>query len=293
MQPSRAMSLTAIALGIGVAVSAILGPLVLDVIQFRVSAGAENQLLGGEIVSLLIVAPLAIAAGVLWGRGDRLAPILALGPAVYAVYTYVQFIIGPDYGRYEGNNEYAFPLYLALIILGWAVALGAWTTLGRLDLPAPTDRLRRSLAGVLIVIGVAFALTWAGSIAAVLGGESAPQEYLADPTLFWLIRLMDLGFIIPAALITAVGLLRGARWATRLAYAVTGFLTLEVGAVAAMAAALQVRGDPTANPVLLVGMVVFTLALATAYLKLLYHARPAPKRRAPEPANRRRQRSRA
>jgi hypothetical protein len=41
---------------------------------------------------------------------------------------------------------------------------------------------------------------------------------------------MDLAFVIPAALITGIGLVRGADWAVRLAYALAGFQTLEVGA---------------------------------------------------------------
>jgi hypothetical protein len=45
-------SLSLIALGAGLAASALLGPLVLRIVEFRVSASAENQLLGGEIVSL-------------------------------------------------------------------------------------------------------------------------------------------------------------------------------------------------------------------------------------------------
>jgi hypothetical protein len=49
------------------------------------------------------------------------APALTFGPALYAVYSYLQFILGPEYSRYPGNNEAFFPLYLALIILGWCL----------------------------------------------------------------------------------------------------------------------------------------------------------------------------
>src|SRR3712207_6908086 len=52
---------------------------------------------------------------------------------------------------------------------------------------------------------------------------SVSQEYQADPTLFWLVKLMDLAVVIPAAFIAGVGLLRRAPWATKLGF------TLEIG----------------------------------------------------------------
>lgn len=94
-----------ILLGAGMMTSAVLGPLVLGVIRFRVSAGMERQLIGGEMATLIFAGPIAIVAGALWMRDVKLAPMLAFGPLGYAVYTYTQFILVPDYARYPGNNE--------------------------------------------------------------------------------------------------------------------------------------------------------------------------------------------
>jgi hypothetical protein len=270
-----------LALGAGMAVNAILGPLGADVIQSRVSDNMQNQLIGGEIVSLLLAAPLAILAGMLWLRGHRHAPVLALGPALYAIYTYVQFIAGPDYTRYAGNNEKAFPLYLALIVLGWAIAIAAWGALGRMELPTPPIGLARTLGSLLLVVSVLIGLAWIAGIVDVLNGGTLAQEYRDDPTLFWLIRLMDLGFVIPASVVTAVGLLRRASWSKRLTYAYTGFQTLLTGAVASMAVAMVVRDDPSANPVLLVVTVATTLTLlgiSALLLRGMLHQTPAPRR---------------
>ena len=108
---NRLTGIASIALGVGTAASAILGPLVTNMIRFHVSDNARQQLIGGEIISLCVAAPLAIAAGVLWLRREPLAPKLAIGPALYALYANVQFTVGPEYQRYPGNNEYAIPLY--------------------------------------------------------------------------------------------------------------------------------------------------------------------------------------
>jgi hypothetical protein len=71
MRHSRLTGVGLIGLGAGLAASAILGPLGLGRITFRVSASAESQLLGGEIVSLLAAAPLALAAGLAWAVAVR------------------------------------------------------------------------------------------------------------------------------------------------------------------------------------------------------------------------------
>jgi len=265
-------SIALILLGLLIGTSSILGPLVLGVIKFHVSAGAEAQLVGGEVVSLFVVAPLAVIAGVLWLRRNPLAPTLALGPAGYSLYMYVQYIIGPQYERYPGNNEYAFPLYLTLIILSWSIGISAWRALVTTPLPSLSSGTRRTLAALMLVLNVMFAFAWIGSIVSVLSGPStAPtwDEYSKDQTLFWLVRTMDLGFVIPASFAIAVGLLRRTTWSVRLVYAFLGFQTLMVAAVAGMAIMMAVRSDPGASTTLLGVSAVVSLMLAGIFGMLL------------------------
>ncbi len=125
--------LAAIALGAGIAAGAVLGPLALRVIQFRTSANLENQFVGGEVVSLAVVAPALIVAGGLWLRQHRLAPALAFGPALYAVYTYGTAVVGQEYAQYDGNVEKFFPLYAALVAGGGGVAACAWLRLDQIQ----------------------------------------------------------------------------------------------------------------------------------------------------------------
>ena len=127
MEQQRWMGLGCLALGAGVAASVLLGPLVLKVIEYRTAETGLNQLKGADLASLVAVAPVAMSAGALWLRGHPLAPIVSLAPSAYAVYTFTQLIIGEEYGRYDGNNELFFPLHLALVVLGGAIALRSWS----------------------------------------------------------------------------------------------------------------------------------------------------------------------
>lgn len=269
MNTERFTGLGLLILSAGMAASAILGPLVLSVIRFRVSDGAENQIVGGEIASLVVAAPAALLAGILWLRGHRPAPLLAAGPAGYAVYTYVTFILGAEYERYDGNNEKFFPFYLALIILGGVMALRAWMALDAARLPPPSTGLRRLLAGLLIALSVLFALNWTAGIVDVLNGGPVPLEYQEQPMLFWLIRLIDFALLIPLSLAAGVGLLRRRPWAMRLGCVLLSFHTFLIGSIAGMAAAMVARDDPSASPAMLVVMLAAFAALGLLLVRLL------------------------
>ncbi len=88
----------------------------------------------------------------------------------------------PDDSRYAGNNERHFFFYLGLVILGWTTLLAARRAIA-LDTPHMTARLSRAMGLAMLVVGVAFALAWIGSIAR-LSHPPLPAEYLEHPTAF-------------------------------------------------------------------------------------------------------------
>lgn len=263
-----------IALGVAIAASAVLGPLILGTIRFRTSSNIENQFVGSEIISLGIVAPVAVASGVLLLKGSRIAPALALGPTLYSIYTYSSAILGQEYSRYDGNVEKFFPLYAALVAGSGALAGAAWSLLSQSDIPVPTPRLRRSLATILLVGGTLIGLAWTAQIRLVLTGHP-PTEYVEGPTVFWVIKLFDLGFVVPAALAVGIGLLRGHPASIKAAFGLSGFLTCMAGAVAGMAIAMELKGDPSSQPMVIVILLPITAGLALATISLLRTIDPA------------------
>jgi hypothetical protein len=254
-----------VVLGIGIAASAILGPLGLQVIRFRTSDALTNQFVGGEIASLALVAPAAVAAGILWMRGNRLAPALTLGPALYSVYTYTTVVVGQEYGRYDGNVERYFPLYAGLVACGTALAVISWSRLGSTSLPKRMTKV----AGMLFLgIGSFFGLAWIAQIRLVYTG-SPPSEYLEGPTLFWVIKYLDFGFVIPALIVTGWGLLRSHPIAIKAAPALAAFATFLIASIGGMAIRMEVANDPSVQPAMLIVLAPATVGLAAVTISLL------------------------
>jgi hypothetical protein len=281
MQSTRWLGAGLITLGAAVAAGALLGPFGLEVIHYRTSATTLNQIIGGDAAALLLVAPAAILVGLLAWRRHPAAPVLALAPASFAVYTATQLIVGQEYLRLPGNNERFFPLLLGIFLLGGAVALGAWSGIDPTRLPATSRRLDRMAGGLLLAVAafIVFGLHLPTYIDAMRDTPTGVQ-YVSSPTPFWLVKLMDLGIVVPVALVTAVGLLRGALWARKPMYALAGGYALLGAAVAGMAITMWLNHDPDSS----LGMVVASTSAAVtvaALAGLLYRPLLRSRRRRP------------
>ena len=272
MQRRKVTGAATAAVGAAMMLNALLGPLVLGAVRFHASADMETQLTGGEMTSLFIAGPWAVVAGALWWRRDPRGPSLALGPLGYALYTFIQLILAPDYARYPGNNERLFAFHLFVVMTSWIVGLAAWRELQLQVLPRPPRSTRFLLGGLLLAVNAAFALGWWRSIAAVYTNP-ASSEYNAHPTAFWLIRLMDLAFVIPIGVLTGVGLLARKEWATRLALAFAGVQALLACAVAGMAVRMWLA-DSDSSGWFAAAMSGAAVALVVLYGSLV-HDRPA------------------
>lgn len=256
-----------------IAVAGLSGPVGFDALVHRTSETTLNQLIGSDLAALLVAAPLALAAALLVARGHRAGPLLATGVGVYVVYTYAQVIIGQEYLRLPGNIERFFPLLLAIFVLGEVLVVLGWRQTGR-DLPRPSRRLERVTGWVLVAVAVFLVLgLHLPTMLIAWSDPTSMTEYASAPTPFWLVKLMDLGIVVPAAVVTGVGLLRGAAWARQVTYPfLTGYALLSMS-VTSMALVMLANGDPDASVGLATGFAIFSGALVMLlvawYLPLL------------------------
>lgn len=202
--------------------------------------------------------------------------MLAFAPAAMAAYMLPQYVLGAHYDTIEGNNEDFFLWHLALLVLSLAVAVLAWREASLAALPRWSGRARR-WGGILMLVVALFLLArYLPTFIDVWRGRP-PATYEEDPIAFWIIALLDLGIVAPAAAATGVALLRGVEDARRPMLAIVGWFALVGPAVAAMAYAGVANDDSSAT---LGGAIAFTVygvlfaALAAYLLRPLFRGRP-------------------
>ncbi len=256
----------ALVLSVLLLTATVLGPLVTDRVRFHMSSDALVQYIGGEIVTLL-VAVVLMASVPAWWLGHHWPSAIAVGAAAYVTYTYATVVAGQDYDRYPGNVEKAFLLYVAITAAAVALLVTSFRALMAAgDLSGP-----RQLTGwVLIAIGAIVALLWLGQLAGFY--RTGPtQEYQTATALFWLIKYLDLGFVIPLAIITGLLQRTPSTGTDAAAVAMLGFLTWLLAALFFMAVEMLRRGTPGASWALTIGTLILLAPTAMIWTRWLTH----------------------
>lgn len=241
-RPNRWLVAGLLALAVGLAVNSLLGPLLAGVVTYPFSETLLNQTIGLEAVSLLVVAPWCVVAALLVLRGHRAGPVLAVPPAAYAAYMFVQYVVGPQYLAYPP----VLPLHLAIFVLGGAVLVLAWNRIRVDALPALSPRRSRWAGVALLLFAVFVSLQYLSAVRGVLTGASLSAEFIDDPSMYWSIFLLDLGIVVPVTIAASAGLVTGATWARKALYCIAGWYTLVPISVSAMGIAMLLNGDPNA-----------------------------------------------
>jgi len=247
-----------------VGVAALLGPLVTGRVHLHLSSDAVVQYVGGEIVTILVGLVLSISAFGWWGGWHR-APVIAAGTSAYVLYTFATVVAGQEYARYPGNAELAFPLYAPISAAAVALLVTSWRALASTPgTPVP----RRATGWVMLVLGGVILLLWIGQLAGYY--RSGPtHEYQTATTLFWLIKYLDLGVVIPLAVMTGLRQWSPSPGTDAAAVTMVGFLSCLLLALCLMAAEMLRRGTPGASWALAVGALVLLVPPAVLWLRCL------------------------
>jgi hypothetical protein len=253
MRSPRWFSWALFAQAAGLALTSLSGPLAMGVIDYRYGATMLNQATGLDAFALFVVAPVAVAAGVLSLRDHRAGPLLALGPAVFALYMLVQYVVGPEYLTIDGNGERFFPWFVAQFVLSGTIVCQAWALA---EPPPATGRQRRRRGTTLlavaafVVVGMYLTNGFLDAITdfpAYVERRAATSEYDEHPTAYWIVALLDLAVVVPVTAAVGLGLRSGRPWADRAFYGVVGWFALVPGSVAAMSIVMLIRDDPAAD----------------------------------------------
>jgi hypothetical protein len=225
------------------------------------AVGTAAQEIAQDVVTLCIGIPLLLVAMGLVAKGTLRGQVLLAGTLGYFLYTYTSMAMLTAY------NE-LFLVYVALFSLSLFAFVLALLAIDVATLPSHFSAQfpRRAIAAFLTFIGVMLALMWLGRIVPGLIAGTPPAGLANMTTL--VIQTMDLGIVVPAALLSAVLLLRRAALGYLLAaiVLVKGF---SMGAAITAMVVGQMLAGVTVSPVEAVIFPLFTIGLSTLMVLML------------------------
>jgi hypothetical protein len=172
--------------------------------QYRDVEWIRTTWFGNDLVTLLLVAPLLIAALALVRRDSLQGLLLWLGVLGYGAYNYAYYLLGASLNVF-------FPLYVVLLVLSVATLI---LVLARIDAVQVAAAFRtktpvRIIGGYLVFVAFGLSLVWYGTWAAyIFAGRPTPVETEA----FKLVAALDNAIMVPMLAIGGILLWRRNVW---------------------------------------------------------------------------------
>ncbi len=229
-----------------------------------VSMAAQQQ--GNDVITLTVGLPLLAISTWLAFRGSLRGRLLLTGTLGFFLYTYTSMAMLTSYNA-------LFLVYVALFSLSLYAFILSMMSFDLENLPRHfSERLaRRWIAGLMFLVGGFLLIAWLGRIASpLLQGETPVLEN----TTTLVIQAMDLGLIVPLAVLSGILLLRRSAWGYLLAsVTLLKGVTLGLG-VSAMAINMSLKGVPDSLGVMIPFLAITLINLLMAVL-LLKHVEEA------------------
>jgi len=237
---------------------------------YRDSPNLVAQARGQDLITLAVALPTLVIGAWLTGRGSQRARLVWLGTLVYTLYTYVGYAFVVRFNP-------LFLVYVALLGCATYALIGGLVTtdLGGIQANFTAQTPVKAVALFLALLAALFYALWLSeAIPASLAG--VPPQTLIDagtPTNF--VQVLDMAWLLPALVITAVNLWRKQPIGYTLAGVLLTYAVLLTLAVLAMVAFMVRAGQPVVIPqvVIFVVMLVVSSGMMMSYLRNL---RPSP-----------------
>ena len=212
--------LVAIAAGSGLFVEGI----------YRDPPSLVAQAIAQDVVTLVVALPALVVSAILASRGSERGRLLWLGVVGHVVYTYLTYSFGIRFNP-------MFLVYVALLGCSLYALIGGLATT---DFEALKVRFMerapvKAVSIFLAVVAILFYLVWLSeALPAVLAG-GVPQSVVEDGTPTNVVHVVDMAWLLPGMLLTAIWLWRKRAIGYALAGALLTLLALLVLAIVAMA----------------------------------------------------------
>lgn len=241
---------------VGIVAAAAIGPLGLGIVRFHMSHNAIVQYQGGDVVMILVGIGLLGCGWLFWCHAVA-GPPIALGLALFVIYTFMTVVLPQEYSLHpDGNVASYMPLYFgitALATIATALSMNALLSAR----PHISPGWQKGTQWVIGVQASVFLLMWLSQIIQA-GRDGLKGDAAEMPLLFWLIRYLDLGFVIPLSFLTIALLGNRQPLANMLVPAIVGFTTCMLIAIGAMSLGLWLQHESGGS----VGLTIAMWAMA-------------------------------
>jgi hypothetical protein len=197
------------------------------------------QAIAQDIANLVLASPALLFLAALARRGSRRAHLLWLGVLTFTIYNYVIYAFAVPFG----------PLFLpwvAVLGLSLYALIGGLATVNHRAVAAAYTSRRAVVvtAWILLVTALLFAILWLSEDLPALLAGTRPQSLVDLDLPTNPVHILDLGFFLPAVVITGVLLLRRQPLAHTLAPGFIVFLILTGVPILITPAVQAARGQP-------------------------------------------------
>lgn len=262
-----AIGLIAIFSGIILIYLAVMGPLVKGAIKYKTAEVVNHQLVGQDLVNLVILASILIAGGVLLLRRKKAAKYLLLATPLFLIYYALSYTIGWEWSspQYSGNNEKYFFYFLFILVAALLIMLYCLSVFPRNVISTFKKKSLFIYSAFFVLFLLVFAGMWVKEVLEVIR-TGTTRGYDIAPTAFWLVRVFDLGFSIPLGLLSIYLLWTRANRAYPLIYLFYGFFFTQILAVNAMGWMMFAKHDPTFSPRDLVVFSILAIIIVAGFI---------------------------
>jgi hypothetical protein len=268
--PWYVVSITAFLCATVMIVIAVLGPLGTGAIRYRTSQSGLWQLEGQDVANLVLIAPVLIIGGILHLMRRKNSKYFLILTPITLMYTGLSIGIGQEWNNpdYVGNIEKYSWLFFILVIGGLILLIACLSMFSKKDTPEFKPKGLRIYVAVMSIFLLLFAMMWISELLEVMStGATSSGSYEATPTLWWVIRYLDLGFTIPLGFLALFLLMRRPKTSYPIVLLAFGFFVTTGTAVNAMAWIMFFNNDPELQPP---SLVIFAVLGLLSYAGFLY-----------------------
>ncbi|WP_414469108.1 hypothetical protein [Methanobacterium sp. ACI-7] len=163
------------------------------------------QMMGQDLITLVIGIPVLLISLYLVSRNSLRGRLIWMGTIFYFLYSYASMSFLTSYNQ-------LFMVYIAIFSISLYALLGEMFSMDVKSIKRnfSSGRIEKIAAAFLVIMGLILAAMWLKMIIDSLLTGIAPSALESYTTL--VIQALDLGVVVPAAVITGVFLFKGKEW---------------------------------------------------------------------------------